>query len=173
MKTTSIDQIFAEAQAIGRPRSTYIYSIVFSFVNKSGPMKEVTSISTNKVDNKCLIYNNMKMANHLGITVLQFVADGDSRFRNQMMCMAMFVPKESKSIHIQHIQANPTKPFFAEDSDQSINHYLLLKCTTDVFYAAAPIIGGLPRKATLLKSTLLSCKPSCFWQLCCSSQLCR
>ena len=95
---TSIDEIFEEAQKIGRPRSTYVYSLALSQPTTDRSLKEITTISTNNrflqnTDHKCLCYNTMKMANTAKIPIFQFVADGDSRFRNQMMTMCSFVPK--------------------------------------------------------------------------------
>ena len=80
----SIDQIFAESKAMKRPRSTYVYSLA-SFNATSASFKAITIVSTNNrflqhVDHKFLAYTNMKMANHLRIPVIQFVADGEARF---------------------------------------------------------------------------------------------
>lgn len=44
-------------------------------------------------DHKLLTYNLMKMLNYYHIPVLQFVADGDARYRNHMLSMASYSPK--------------------------------------------------------------------------------
>jgi len=90
----SIDLTFAESEGIGRPRSTYVYSLALSSLTREQPLKEIASISTNNrflqnVDHKFLTYNLMKMLNMVKVPILQFVA---ARFRNQMMTMSSYVP---------------------------------------------------------------------------------
>ena len=101
----SIDKEFAEAEAIGRPRATYIYSLA---VNSACSDKKVTEVSTITTNNRflqnqdhCLAtYNLMKMANYLKLPIIQFVADGDSRFRLQMMLMGAYDLKNEDNFQI-------------------------------------------------------------------------
>ena len=65
-KQKSIDKAFAEAEAT------------------QGPMQHTYK------DHCLSTYNLMKMANYLKIPIIQFVADGDSRFRLQMMLVGEF-----------------------------------------------------------------------------------
>ncbi|XP_066933270.1 uncharacterized protein [Clytia hemisphaerica] len=94
---SSVDQIFQDSESIGRPHSTYVYSLMISNCCKSLPIQEITSISTNNrflqhQDHQLLAFSVMKMLNFYGIPMFQFVADGDSRFRKQMLIMTGYVP---------------------------------------------------------------------------------
>ena len=101
----SIDKEFAEAEAIGRPCATYIYSLA---VNSACSDKKVTEVSTIATNNRFLqnqdhylaTYNFMKMANYLKLPIIQFVADRDSRFRLQMMLMGAYDLKNEDDFQI-------------------------------------------------------------------------
>ena len=78
-----IDQIFAEKGALGRPLSTYVYSIIISNCSMSVPVQEIVVVSTNNRylqhhDHQLLTYNLMKICNFFRVPIIQFVADVDS-----------------------------------------------------------------------------------------------
>ena len=94
-KQKSIDKACAEAEAIRRPHATYIYSLVINPVCSDKKVTEISTVATNnrylQSQDHCLsTYNWMKMANYLKIPIIQFVADGDSRFKLLMMPMGAF-----------------------------------------------------------------------------------
>ena len=100
---TSIDTLFAEAVAINRPRATYLYSIALNPAFSGKKVLEVATIATNnrflQSQDHCLYtYSIMKFANYLKVPVIQFVADGDSRFRHQMMLMGAYEPNNTAQI---------------------------------------------------------------------------
>ena len=95
------DKHFAEAEAIGRPRSTYVYSLAINSATIHTPVTEIAVISTNNrylqnQDHKLYTYNLTKMMNFCHIPMIQFVADGDARFRNQMLTMTGYCPNEER-----------------------------------------------------------------------------
>ena len=102
-KKDSLDRAFAESKAINRPRSTYVYSLSLSQPCENTPIKEIAAISTNNkylqaIDHNKMTYNVMKMSNNVGIPIIQFVMDGDSRFRRQMLLMLGCVPSQSSKV---------------------------------------------------------------------------
>eukprot|EP00112_Aurelia_sp_Birch-Aquarium-sp1_P012400 Seg2609.3 transcript_id=Seg2609.3/GoldUCD/mRNA.D3Y31 product="hypothetical protein" protein_id=Seg2609.3/GoldUCD/D3Y31 len=151
------DMHFAEAQAVNRPRSTYLQN----------------------QDHKLYTYNLMKMFNSCHVPILQFVADGDSRFRNHMLTMSGYT-----------VEANVGKMSFEYLNEQAFeimeegrrSGWEIPKITAfdalHFFFTAeemhrcniaeSPLLGGLPRSCCqdqchwlrkLLKSSLLSTKP--------------
>lgn len=103
-----IDRVFAEAEALSRPRSTYVYSLAVGQTTLDAPLYEVSAISTNNrylqnQDHKLLTYNLMKMFNRNHVPVLQFVADGDSRFRNQMLQMSAYAYDDNAIYNYQKL----------------------------------------------------------------------
>ena len=94
-KQKSIDKAFAEAEAIPRPHATYIYSLAINPVCTDKKVTEISTVATNNQylqnQDHCLsTYNLMKIANYLKIPIIQFVADGNSRFGLQLMLMGAF-----------------------------------------------------------------------------------
>ena len=107
MKQTNKNQLTKNLQnlkPLKRPRTTYIYSIAVNSACADRKVIEVSTITTNnrylQNQDHCLAtYNLMKMANYLKMPIIQFVGDGDSRFKLQMMLMGALNLKDDESFH--------------------------------------------------------------------------
>lgn len=108
----AIDAHFAEACAISRPRSTYIYLLAVNSGTLNKPVTELAVISTNNrylqnQDHKLYTYNLIKMLNSFHVPVIQFVADGDARFRNHMLSMSGYAPKNDFEFSTEFVTRQP------------------------------------------------------------------
>ena len=92
MAMADIDRIFLEATiSAEHTTSTHVYSMIIANCCAHVPVQEVALISTNNRflqhgDNQFLATNVMKMLNFFRVSLLQIVADGNTRFRLLVAC---------------------------------------------------------------------------------------